>query len=215
MAQAQIIDLAERRKRMAKQQQQKKMEFKPVDFDVNEIPPDAPPGEWSCTIPRGQCKIQPTKDDHFPMVVVPVRLDGTEEDDDAHQRALGTVLSAFLVFGGKNSRAERMSKLRIRQFCEAIDFDLDDLPTKLTDPENDLQPFVRAIEGKKFTAWTRVSTRRDTGEEVTDLLFYDPKALKGAAPSDKDDDEGDDDADEEKATKGKGKADKGKKGKKR
>lgn len=201
------------------QQNSKKMEYKPVTFDVNEIPPDAPAGAWDCSIPRGKCKVQPTKEDHFPMVLVPVRLDGTDEDDDEHQRALGTELTAFLVFGGKNPRAERMSKLRIRQFCEATDFDLDDLPKKLTDPENDLQPFIKAIEGRKFKAWTKVTTRKDTGEEVTDLLFFDPKApLKGKSDGDDDDDDaggGDDEDEDDKPKKTSASSKKNGKGKKR
>lgn len=203
MAQAQIIDLAERRKKMASQQQ-KKMEFKPVEFDIHEIPPDAPAGEWEASIPRNKCKVQPTNEHKLPMVIVPIRLDSTDEDGDEFQRALGAELAVFLVFGGKDARAEKMAKLNIRQFCEAINFDLDDLPKKITS-EDDLQAFVKAIEGKKLKVWTTVQTRRDTGEEVTNIKFADPKALK-SSKSDEDDDDDDDGDEDEKASKGKGKA---------
>ena len=184
------------------------MEFKPVDFDIHEIPPDAPAGEWSASIPRNKCKIQPTNEHKLPMVIVPIRLDATEEDGDEFQRALGAELAVFLVFGGKDARAEKMAKLNIRQFCEAIDFDLDDLPKKITS-EDDLEAFVKAIEGKKLTVWTTVQVRRDTGEEVTNIKFSDPKALKTPKGGDEDDDDDED----EKPAKGKGKP-KGK-GKKR
>lgn len=160
----------------------KKMEYKQVsNFDVNEIAPDAPAGEWGVSIPRGKCKVQPTKEEHYPMLIVPVRLDKTEEEGEEFTKALGSELSAMIVFfGDEKPRAARMSKLRLRQLCEAAEVDLDVIPKKLTDPENDLEPLIRALEGKKFKAWTKLQTRKDTGEVVTDLLFQNPNApIKG------------------------------------
>jgi hypothetical protein len=171
-------------------QQGKKMEYKQVNFDVNEIAPDAPVGEWMVSIPRGKCKVQPTKEDHFPMLIVPVRLDKTEEDGEEHQKALGSELSTMIVFfDDSKPRAARMSKLRLRQLCEAADVDLDVIPKKLTDPDNDLEPLIRALEGKKFPAWTKHQTRKDTGEVVTELLFQKPGGLKTTAENDDDEDE--------------------------
>ncbi len=174
---------------------QKKMEYKRVSFDVNEIAPDAPAGEWQVSIPRGKCKVQPTKEDHFPMIIVPIRLDSTEEEDEAFQKALGTELSTFLVFGAKTPRGERMCKLRIREICEAADVDLDLIPKKLgDDPENELEPLIRALEGKKFTAWTKLQARKDTGEVVTEISFRDlNKLLTSGTDGDDDGDEDDDD----------------------
>lgn len=183
---------------MAKSEQQsnqsKKMEYKRVSFDVNEIAPDAPAGEWKASIPRGKCKVQPTKDDHFPMIIVPIRLDSTEEDGEVFEKALGTELSVFLVFGGKKPRGERLGKLRIRQICEAADVDLDVIPKEINDGD-DLQPLVRALEGKKFTVWTRLQTRKDTGEVTSEVLFQDPNRTLSATS----DDDGDGDGDDEEA----------------
>lgn len=167
------------------------MDYKRVKFDVNEIAPDAPAGEWEVSIPRGKCKVQPTKEDKYPMLIVPIRLDGTSEEDEVFQKALGAELSAMIVFfGDEKARAARMSKLRLRQLCEAADVDLDVVPKELEDPENDLEPLIRALEGKKFTAWTVLQTRKDTGEVVTELRFQNPtKALAGATDDDDDEDE--------------------------
>ena len=193
----------------------KRMDYKPVSgFDVNEIAPDAPAGEWTVSIPRGQCKVQPTKDDKLPMVVVPVRLEKTDEDGDDFQKALGTSLTVYLVFGQTNPRAARMSKLRIRQLCEAADVDLDVLPKDLTDPENDLQPLIHALEGKKFQAWTRHQTRKDTGETTTEIQFQNPNAPIGGGARDDDDGDGDHDHHEDHHS-GKGGSKTGKGGKKR
>ena len=169
----------------------KRLEYKRVSYDVHEIAPDAPAGEWLASIPRGKCKTQPTKDDHFPMIIVPIRLDKTEEDEEVFQRALGTELSTFLVFGGKTPRGERLSKMRVRQICEAADVDLDIIP-KIIEHGDDLEPLVRALEGKKFTVWTKLQTRKDTGEVTTEVLFVNPSNPLVAVGRDDDDDDGDD-----------------------
>jgi hypothetical protein len=171
----------------------KKMEYKRVKFDVNEITPDAPEGEWAASIPRGKCKVQPTKEHKFPMLIVPVRLEKTEEDGPEFEKALGTELSTFLVFGGNTPAAERMNKIRVRQICEAADIDLDIIPKDIgEDPESELEPLIRALEGKKFTVWTKLNPRKDTGEIVSELRFTDPNATISRAGDDDDDDDADD-----------------------
>ena len=142
--------------------QGKRMDYKQVEFDVTKIAPDAPAGEWEATIPRGECKVQPTKEDHYPMLIVPIRLDKTEEEGDEFEKALGAKLSVMIVFfGNEKARAARMSKLRLRQLCETADIDLDLIPKSLKDPENDLEPLIRALEGKKIKVWTKLTTRKE------------------------------------------------------
>lgn len=171
---------------------QKKMDYKRVKFNIDEIAPDAPAGEWEVSIPRGKCKVQPTKEDRYPMLIVPIRLDKTEETDEVYEKALGAELSAMIVFfGDEKARAARMSKLRLRQLCEAADVDLDVVPKEIDDPENDLEPLIRALEGKKFTAWTVLQTRKDTGEVVTELRFQNPAGALAAKGDDDDDDDED------------------------
>lgn len=174
------------------QEKTKKMEYKRVSFDVNEIAPDAPAGEWGASIPRGKCKVQPTKEDRYPMLIVPIRLDSSEEEGEEFQKALGAELSSMIVFfGDEKARAARLSKLRLRQLCEAVDVDLDLVPKDLDDPENDLDPLIRALEGKKLTVWTMLQTRKDTGEVTTEVRFQNPAKPLAAA---KDEDDDDDDA---------------------
>lgn len=172
---------------MKTQNQSKKMEYKKVSFDVENIAPDAPAGEWLVSIPRGKCKVQPTKEDKYPMLIVPIRLESTEEDGEVFEKAVGTELSVMIVFfGNEKARAARMSKIRLKQLCEAADVDLDVIPKDIEDPESDLEPLIRALEGAKFTAWTHIKKRNDTGEEVTEVSF---KAPGGSLASSSNDDE--------------------------
>jgi hypothetical protein len=183
----------------SKSTNQKKLEYKRVSYDVNEIAPDAPAGEWLVSIPRGKCKVQPTKEDRYPMLIVPFRIEKcADEDDEVLARAIGTELSTMIVFFGEeaNARAIRLSKIRLRQLCEAADVDLDLVPKEIDDPDNDLEPLIRALEGKKFPAWTVLTTRKDTGEVTTEMRFQDPKGTLKRAEDDEDEDE--EDADESK-----------------
>jgi hypothetical protein len=96
-----------------------------------------------------------------------------------------------------------MAKLRIREICEATDVDLDLIPKKIgDDPETELEPLIRALEGKKFTGWTKLQTRKDTGEIVTEISFRDMNALLTSGADD-DDDNDDEDEDDKPAPKGK------------
>lgn len=169
----------------------KKMQYKRVSYDVNEIAPDAPEAEWKMAIPRGKAKVQPTKEEQLPMLVIPIRLEATDEEGDKFEKAVGTELSIFIVFFGEdNPRAAKLSKLRLRSLCEATDVDLDLIPKELDDPETQLQPLIRALEGKKFTGWTVHQVRRDTGEVVTEIRFTNPTKVltKGGDDEDEDDD---------------------------
>ena len=170
-----------------------KMQFKPVSYDVHEIAPDAPEGEWVASIPRGQIKIQPTKEDKYPMLIIPLRLDkySGENEGEQYEKALGTVLSLMIVFfGNEKAKAARMGKLRLRQLCEAADVDLDAVPTEIRS-EEDFAELVTSLEGKKFTVWTKHNVRKDTQETVVDVVLQKPGGLS-LTPRNRDEDEGDD-----------------------
>lgn len=176
---------------------EKKMQFKPVAYDVNEIAPDAPAGHWSkVSIPRGKIKIRATEE-QYPQLIIPCRLDKTDEEDEKFQAALGTELAVFVTFydNSQGGFAARQSKLTLRDLCDAADVDLDTIPKKIAD-EGDLADLVNALEGKSFEAWTTHRTNKGTGEVRVNLQFHDPK---GTLSAKKDDDE--EEEEEEKSAK--------------
>lgn len=169
---------------------EKKMQFKPVNYDVNEIAPDAPAGHWTkVSIPRGKIKIRAT-DDGFPQLIIPCRLDKTDEEDEKFQSALGTELATFVTFydNSQGGFAARQSKLTLRDLCDAADVDLDTIPKKIED-EGDLADLINALEGKSFEAWTTHRTNKGTGEVRVNLQFHDPKGTLSAKKDDGDEEE--------------------------
>lgn len=167
----------------------KKMDFKAVDFDVNAIAPDAPEGKWQATIPAGKIRIQPTKDDKFPMLIIPLRLDSSEEEGEIYDKALGTELSLMIVFfDDTKPRAARMSKVRIQQLCDAADIDREVVPTKIRS-EEDFAEFVSALERKTFPIWTKHNVDRNTNETRVDIILTKPGGLRASGGDDEEEDE--------------------------
>ena len=81
-----------------------------------------------------------------------------------------------------------MNKLKLRQLCEAADVDLDVIPRKLPDPENDLADLISALEGKN-------------GDPQVEVLFQNPKG--GLKKAEKDEAEEEDEDNTPKRSSGK------------
>jgi|SRR5271157_907814 len=170
----------------SKQAQTPKIALKPVEhYDVNDIAPDAPAGEWDVCVSRGKGKAVATKKGD-PMITLYVRLEKTDEEGEEFVKALGTELRTNIIFG-LTGRGDKMNKQRLRHMCEAADVDIDVIP-KAIRTLDDLQPLIRALEGKKFKAWTTIRLHSDTGEEETELQFLNPHGTL-AAPSEDEDEE--------------------------
>ena len=173
------------------QQQNKKMEFAPVDFDIDNIALDAPEGAWTAIIPRGKIVVRPTNEERFPMMIVPIRLEKTEEDGEIYEKALGVELRVMIVFfPDTKAQAARMSKTRLRQLCEATEIDTDKIPKSLRKPLEDLQPLIAELEGKRLPVWTWHGKNKKSGETEVNVSFRPPGAGNSRSkPSDDDDDD--------------------------
>lgn len=132
-------------------------------------PLDIPTGRWVASVPRGKCRLMPTPKERYPMLLVPLRLESTDEEGDEFEKALGAEILLSIVFAGDdNPRLATLSRERLLQLCGATAIDLDLIPRRMSGTE-DLDPFVRALEGKQLVVQTRRLIRRDTGKPVTDV----------------------------------------------
>jgi len=103
------------------------------------------------------------------MLIVPLRLESTDEDGEEFQTALGAKIALIIVFAGNDDpRVAALGRARLLQLCKATAINLDLIPRRMSGPE-DLDPLMRALEGKRLVAHTRRLTRKDTGEPVTDV----------------------------------------------
>lgn len=157
------------------------MDFKPVDYDRDTIPPDAPAGTWeaSCSV-----KKKTTAKDQYPMLILNFKLEDTEEEDNKH--ALGSEVADFLVFFPDGAKGSKQAKLRLRKVCEAFKVDLSILPTGRIGSWDDLQDFIDAIDKQRCVIYTTVKTDPESGESRTNVFYTQPGG-SFAAPDEEED----------------------------
>jgi hypothetical protein len=160
---------------------------------MSEIPPDLPAGTWeaACNVKKSK-----TSKDSYPMLVLEWRT--TEALTDGNEDYVGGRVSDFVVFFPNTHKASRMSKIRLKKMCEALDIEIPSI-TKITSWD-DLSGFINCLEGLKATIYTTVEERKDTGELVAKVRYDAPGssfAMKASAADD-DDDEEEEEEEEEK-----------------
>jgi hypothetical protein len=163
---------------------EKTLDFAPVDYDINAMPPPAPEGEWVARI--SEVKIQPTAKGKFPMLIVEWTLESTDEEE--HMSSLGAVIPDFLVFFPANHKGARMGKLRMRALCEKVGVDFDIVPTKIGS-KSDLEEFVNALkETDKVTVWTVVG-KDNNNDDRTSIVYSKPGGGLSTATDDEDEED--------------------------
>jgi hypothetical protein len=168
--------------------------FTPVDFDIEQLPPDAPAGAWQAV---AMTKIAKTSKDSFPMLIVDWELESAYEDEN--EQFIGARVSDFLVFFPEGHKASKMGKIRIRGLCDKLGIARSLIPTHIA-TSDDLAEFQAAIDGQKTDIWTAIEKSKDkqSGEEMTRTVvkYRAPGAQAAALPSLAADAEDEDEIDE-------------------
>jgi|SRR5579872_3221595 len=143
-----------------------RLECSPVEFgDPNDIPPDAPAGEWQATCVSVVFK--PTKKDRTPMLELTWRLDTALTD--GNEGAEGQRVRDWVVFSGK-----KMSKIKYRALCTAGDIDPTVVSGRITGKDS-LASLIEALDGLKMKLWTFNTTDEETDEVRTNVRYTAPR----------------------------------------
>lgn len=157
--------------------QERTYDFKPVDYDINAIEPDAAAGEYEFVI--DDVKISKTSKDSFPMLIVEWKITGYGGDDPACEKSVGAALSDFLTFFPEGHKGLKMGKMRMRQLNERLGVDNDVVPTNIRS-KADLQDYAAALKGQTCTAWVVMETDKQSGEEQARIKYKAPRGLAAA-----------------------------------
>jgi hypothetical protein len=88
----------------------------PIDYDAENIPPDAPAGAWRA---RATAKFSATSKDSFPMIIVDWEIESAY--DEENESFVGVRVSDFLTFFPESrAGASKMSKIRLKAFCDKL-----------------------------------------------------------------------------------------------
>jgi len=155
--------------------------YAPIDYDAENIPPDAPPGAWRAT---ATAKAAKTSKDSLPMIVVDWELDSAY--DDENEGFVGSRVSDFLTFfPDTRVQAARMSKVRLKGFCTKLGIPLSVIPKHIASSD-DFADFIAAIDGQQADIWTVHETQvnKETNEEIVrvKVLYKAPGSTGSALP---------------------------------
>lgn len=156
-----------------------KLHFKHVK-STPDTRPTIPADKWhDSTMPRGRFKVTETKNQD-PMLTIPIKLGRPENDE--HESYTGAEENLRVIFygddAGDKTRLANMNKLSLRALCEAVEVDYDEVYPASIETEDDFEPLISALEGKKIPElWTthRVG-KMQSGEEIIniDIRFKEP-----------------------------------------
>lgn len=161
-------------------------DFTPIDFDANNIEPDASEGTYEATV--DDARIQGTSKDNFPMLVLDWKLDSTETDTDAAEKSVGATVADFFAFFPDGDKRGNFPKRRFKQLRELLDVPDDVLPTRL-ESKRDFDDLIAELKGKSTKIYITLRTDKVTNEERTSVSYTAPRGSMGAMPSDEPEDE--------------------------
>lgn len=165
---------------------EKTMDFKPIEFNGTELPPEAKVGEYEAKV--DSVKVTATSKDQYPMLILEWKLTATADSDN--EESIGSLVTDFVTFMPPDSRGGRMAVQRYIGLVDALGIDRDIVPAKL-ESKLDFRELIDALKGKEATVW--VTSRKDkaTGEDRTGVQYTAPRGslspMKG--PGDDDDEE--------------------------
>jgi hypothetical protein len=152
--------------------------FTPIDYDAENIPPDAPPGAWRAT---ATSKVSKTSKDSYPMVIVEWELDTAYEEEN--ESFVGARVADFITFFPETrAQASRMSKVRLKTFCDKLGISRTLIPKHIA-TSDDLAEFCAAIDGQQADIWTAVDKQDQGNGEVIERVKVFYKAPGGIAAS--------------------------------
>jgi hypothetical protein len=146
--------------------------FTPVrDYDAENLPPEAPEGEWEFLVEKVTIRATAQEKGGFPMLQLNVTIQDT--DVEKNKSFIGTKLNDFLIFVPETHKNARLFKQRVHAWMKACGLDFDLIPRKILKPA-DLEPLKEAIETIAVKGWTKVSVDKQTGYPRAQIVMMPP-----------------------------------------
>jgi hypothetical protein len=175
---------------MAKEKE-KKLRFKPTNWDANKLEPEAAPGEYQCVIDKTTLS---TNKHQFPMIRLDMLIKGTTTKTKSAKKSKGATVSDFISFFPDGDRRGNMAKRQFRNLCEQLNIGDDVLPAQLAS-ERDFDSLIKALKKKKVTVWVTVEER--DGEPRARVNYVEPRGFMAEESDDDEEEEEEEDEDED------------------
>jgi hypothetical protein len=148
--------------------------FTPVSYDIDKLPPEAPDGHWDFRIKAAKIRATKPEKGAYPMIELVVMLDTAH---DAENKPFeGSELREWLVFFPEDHKAARQGKQKMQRWVDACRIEREVIPKAIRTPA-DLQPLVQALEDSTLEGWTVQRKDKQNGELRATMQLTEPTGL--------------------------------------
>ncbi len=147
------------------------MDFAPVDYDVNHVPPRIAAGRYQATV---QASSKPTRQDKLPMLVLEWTVDAVADENADNEQFVGASVTDYLVLRPENDPKGRMHKIRLRTLLQRLDLSHELVPTQIR-TKADLEDLCNAISGQSLDISVSVRKDDNTGEDRENISYMKPR----------------------------------------
>lgn len=181
-------------KARSRKQDEEKLRYKPMSFDIDKIVPDAAEGEYNAIVDQATIK---TNRAQVPMLTLVWQIKSTNTKTKAAEKSVkGTVTDRISFFPDGDKRGN-FGRRQLKQLLDALNIKVNDvMPRKLTgDDEEDFADLLKALKKKKLTIW--VTNKEDQSGEMRANVFYtEPRGFMADSVDDEEEEEEDDEEDD-------------------
>lgn len=144
--------------------------FVGVDYDANNIQPDAAEGEYLAKVE--DVEVRASKKDQLPQLVVSWKLIEAHTDSDECQRSVDAKLMEYLTFFPDGDRRGNFGKRTFRAIREGLGLEEDILPTRLESPD-DFEPLIEGMKASEgMVVWVKLEEDRENPNEKRARIAY-------------------------------------------
>jgi hypothetical protein len=164
--------------------QERVMDFQPVDFDGGEVEADAAPGCYEAIIEEVKITKTAEAKGSLPMVILEWKLNSSvEEEPTAEQeKSVGATVAGFLVFRPKGDKRGKMGIIERNKLFSNLGIDIDVIPQRIQS-KADFKDLSGALKGQSMQIWVTNRTDPESGEVRTNVQYTAPKGWGGNTDS--------------------------------
>ena len=157
--------------------QDQNYDFNPIDFDVNNIEPEAAAGQYTAHIE--EIKIAKSGEG-WPQARVEWMLDAAQTDSEECEKSVGATITDFITFRPEGDKKGNFAKQTLRRLLTLLGLDTDIIPTRMERKE-DFDNFVESAKGvTDVTVYVTLQKDRDDPNLMRARVSYTaPRSMMG------------------------------------
>jgi hypothetical protein len=173
-------------------EQEKRLQFKGVNFNANKLAPEASEGKYGAVIDAvvlGQNKKQ------YAMLTFTIVLKKALSKGKGVEKSVGATVRDWISFFPDGDRSGNPARRQFRALCDQLGVKTGDvLPTRIED-EGDFKKLLKVLKKAKITVW--ITEKEENGEMRARVNYSAPRGFLADEANGVDDSDEEEDEEEE------------------